>query len=83
MLASHWGVSGGGGLKPTRCNFSGVIRYVPAITVCVPRGGQSASKLPANLPSHYQRSPCWNTMLTSECERLFVQDRSAGEGGSH
>ena len=39
------------------------------VTVCVPRrGGQSASRSPANLPSHYQRSACWNTMLTSHAK---------------
>lgn len=69
------------GIRAGRNTQDGSIAAVPVclstITVCVPRrGGQSASRSPTNLPSHYQRSSCWNTMLTSHAKGYSVKRRT-------
>lgn len=71
------------GIRAGRSTQDGSLAAVPVclttITVCVPRrGGQSASRSPANLPSHYQRSPCWNTMLTSHAKG-YLEKRRMGK----
>lgn len=68
-----------GGWSTQNDRLAAVPVCLTTVTVCVPRrGGQSASRSLPNLPSHYQRSRCWNTMLTSHAKG-FLEWRRRGK----